>query len=58
VAVSGLALLGGVQLIAVGLLGEYMGRVFDEVRGRPLYLVQETVGMAGGTRAVPPPTVV
>ena len=45
VAFSGLALLGGVQLVAVGLLGEYVGRVFDEVRGRPLYLVQETVGI-------------
>ena len=53
-AALGLALLGGVQLIAVGLLGEYVGRVFDEVRGRPLYLVQETVGIAGGQRAAPP----
>ena len=45
VALSGLALLCGLQLVAVGLLGEYVGRVFDEVRGRPLYLVQETVGL-------------
>ena len=44
VAVTGLALLGGLQLLALGLVGEYLGRVFDEVRGRPLYLVQETVG--------------
>jgi dolichol-phosphate mannosyltransferase len=58
VAASGLALLGGIQLIAVGLLGEYVGRVFDEVRGRPLYLVQETVGMIGGQRSAPPPITV
>ena len=58
VAASGLALLGGIQLIAVGLLGEYVGRVFDEVRGRPLYLVQETVGMIGGQRRAPPPITV
>jgi glycosyltransferase involved in cell wall biosynthesis len=43
-AAAGLALLGGLQLVAVGLLGEYVGRVFDEVKRRPLYLVRETVG--------------
>jgi polyisoprenyl-phosphate glycosyltransferase len=33
--------LGGVQLISVGLLGEYIGRIYDEVRRRPLFLINQ-----------------
>ena len=38
--------IGGVQLAAVGVLGEYIGRIYDEVRRRPMYIVDRTVNVA------------
>ncbi len=37
--------LGGLQLIAIGLIGEYLGRVYDEVKRRPVFLVRERLGV-------------
>jgi dolichol-phosphate mannosyltransferase len=37
-------LIGGVQLLTIGILGEYIGRIFDEAKQRPLYLIREKIG--------------
>jgi dolichol-phosphate mannosyltransferase len=37
--------IGGIQLIAIGIIGEYLGRIYDEVKNRPLYLLERTIGI-------------
>ena len=39
-----IAFLGGIQLISVGILGEYIGRIYEEVLARPKFLVERTEG--------------
>lgn len=46
--------IGGGQLLMLGVIGEYLGRVYDEVRHRPLYIVRSRLGFASGDAAVPP----
>jgi dolichol-phosphate mannosyltransferase len=48
--------IGGVQLLVLGVIGEYLSRVYDEVRQRPLYLVRSRLGFEdGGDTDVPEP---
>jgi glycosyltransferase involved in cell wall biosynthesis len=44
----------GVQLMSLGILGEYIGRIFAEVKRRPLYLIGERIGVDGGDSPMPP----
>jgi len=41
--------LGGVQLICLGILGEYLGRICDEVKGRPHWIIQDSAGLDAKT---------
>ena len=50
--VVGLAFSAGMQLLSIGILGEYIGRIFDEVKQRPVYIVRSALGQ-GALQGVP-----
>jgi len=50
--------LGGVQLLCLGILGEYLGRIYDEVKGRPHWIISEAVGLTALHKPPIPPMAV
>jgi dolichol-phosphate mannosyltransferase len=50
-----IVLLAGVQLTSIGILGEYIGRIYDEVKRRPLYLIRKVHETSAGAPAGPEP---
>ena len=40
--------LGGIQLFTIGIIGEYLSRIYDEIKGRPLYIIEDEINMGKG----------
>lgn len=47
--------LGGIQLISLGIIGEYIGRIFNEIKPRPMYVIEEQHGFSSSPEAGPTP---
>ena len=48
-------IIGSLLMISLGIIGEYLARIYEEVKGRPRYIVTESIGLADGkTRLLPP----
>jgi hypothetical protein len=52
--VAGLMFFSGIQLLTIGILGEYLGRVYDEVKRRPRYLIARRLGHSPFEPPAPP----
>jgi glycosyltransferase involved in cell wall biosynthesis len=48
-------IIGSLLMISLGIIGEYLARIYEEVKGRPRYIVTESIDLADGkTRRLPP----
>jgi dolichol-phosphate mannosyltransferase len=44
-----ISLIGGAHLVSIGIIGEYVGRIYDEVKMRPIYLIERTINISSST---------